>query len=352
MTLEQITQTEAKYDVTILYVTRSGSHLYGTNGPASDEDFKGIYIPNQSDRLLGTDVPYINLDTNPTNQANTPDDIDCHLDSIHKFFHLLAKGETGAMDTLFSMWSDSVVFSHTDFVDWCKANYLQLITSNPHAFIGYAIGQSKKYNIRGERYNELVKFNGFLESLNFAITLLGDCKLDDAYPQILAELDNYKHIKYVQAPAPRGTTGNWTYLEVLGKKFAPTITLEYLQDKLIDMQEQYGDRARKAVDNIDWKALSHALRVVLEVRELLSTNFIKFPLHDRNHLKAVKQGRILVDDVIGDLSSKITEVDELLKSTTLPAKQDADLVNSYILSLYKEQPCKSTKSEGVSETTS
>jgi len=329
MTLEQIAQTEAKYNVTILYVTRSGSHLYGTNGPDSDEDFKGIYIPNQSDRLLGTDVPYINLDTNPTNQANTSDDIDCHLDSIHKFFHLLAKGETGAMDTLFSMWSDSAVFSHTNFVDWCKANYLQLITSNPHAFIGYAIGQSKKYNIRGERYNELVEFNAYLKVVN-------QDKLGDS----VLLLGGLKHIKYVQAPAPRGTTGSWIYLEVLGKKFAPTVTLEYLQGKLIDMQEQYGDRARKAADNIDWKALSHALRVVLEVRELLSTNFIKFPLRDRVYLKYTKAGELPVDDVIASLEYYIGDVDELLKTTTLPAKQNTDLVNSYILSLYKEQPCK------------
>jgi len=343
MTLEQIAQTEAKYNVTILYVSHSGSHLYGTNGPDSDEDFKGIYIPNQSDRLLGTDIPYINLDTNPTNQANTPDDIDCHLDSIHKFFHLLAKGETGAMDTLFSMWSDSVVFSHTNFVDWCKANYLQLITSNPHAFIGYAISQSKKYNIRGERYNELVKFSSNFFSSSY-LDDYGHLKLHNAKAYIQSKLTygEYKHIKYVQAPAPRGTTGNWTYLEVLGKKFAPTITLEYLQGKLIDMQEQYGDRARKAVDNIDWKALSHALRVVLEVRELLSTNFIKFPLADKSYLMDIKAGKLPVDDVIASLESYIGDVDELLKSTTLPAKQNTDLANSYTLSLYKEQPCKST----------
>jgi len=150
------------------------------------------------------------------------------------------------------------------------------------------------------------------------------------------DTSDYKHIKYVQAPAPRGTTGNWTYLEVLGKKFAPTVTLEYLQAKLIDMQEQYGDRARKAVDNIDWKALSHALRVVLEVRELLSTNFIKFPLRDRVYLKYIKVGELPVDDVIASLEMYIGDVDELLKTTTLPAKQNTDLVNSYILSLYKE----------------
>jgi len=166
------------------------------------------------------------------------------------------------------------------------------------------------------------------------------------------DTSDYRHIKYVQAPAPRGTTGNWIYLEVLGKKFAPTITLEYLQDKLIDMQAKYGDRACKAVDNIDWKALSHALRVVLEVRELLSTNFIEFPLADNSYLMEIKAGKLPVDDVIASLESCIGDVDELLKSTTLPAKQDADLVNSYILSLYKEQSCKSTKSEAVSGTTS
>ena len=48
MTQEQILQTEKKYNVTILYVTRSGSHLYGTNGPDSDEDFKGIFFTQQT----------------------------------------------------------------------------------------------------------------------------------------------------------------------------------------------------------------------------------------------------------------------------------------------------------------
>ena len=303
---------------------------------------KVFFLPNKQDRLLGIDVPYINLDTNPTNTANTADDIDCHLDSVHKFFHLLAKGETGAMDTLFSMWSDSWVYSDATFTKWCCDNYLQLITSNPHAFIGYAIGQSKKYNIRGERYNELVQFTDIVDTARTAASenfKIGDPRVTRPFKTYINTHMKFKHIKYVQAPAPRGTTGNWTYLEVLGKKFAPTVTLEYLQEKLTDMQDQYGQRARKASDNIDWKALSHALRVVLEVKELLSTNFIKFPLRDRAYLLDIKNGKVDVDVVVNTLEHHITEVDELLKTTTLPTKQNIDLVNSYILSLYKEQSC-------------
>ena len=339
MTNKQIVETESKYNVKILYVTRSGSHLYGTNTATSDEDFKGIYLPSTNARLLGTAPDYINLDTNKSNTANTPDDVDCHLDSIHKFFHLLAKGETGAIDTLFSMWSDSVVYSNTDFHNFCKTNYLSLITSNPHAFIGYAIGQSKMYNIRGERYNELVKFTSHLSME------LGSSTSSATLGTIPMDLDEYEHIKYVQLDSPRGTTGMWTYLQVLGKNFAPTVKLGYLEDKLVDMQSQYGARAKKAVNNIDWKSLSHALRVVLEVQELLSTSFIKFPLLQRSYLLDIKQGKVDLDVVVNTLEHIIQEVDKLLLTTTLNKEADRYLSNNYILSLYKEQPGKSIRSE-------
>jgi predicted nucleotidyltransferase len=31
----------------LLYLTKFGSHLYGTNGPNSDADYKGFYLPSK-----------------------------------------------------------------------------------------------------------------------------------------------------------------------------------------------------------------------------------------------------------------------------------------------------------------
>lgn len=333
MTQEQITQIEDDYNVQVLYITKSGSHLYGTATESSDEDYKGIFIPRKSDRLLGSDLDHINLDSNKSNNANTSDDIDFHLDSIHKFFHLLAKGETGAMDVLFSMWTNPT----TAFTHWCKQNYLSLITSNPHAFIGYAVGQSKRYNIRGERYNELVKFNRYLNS---STLLPKDLKIGKHFGSLVFHLgSNYKHIKITRAPGPKrgGYQEEMDYIEVLGKKFVPTVTVGYLQDRLKQMEDQFGDRARKASDNVDWKALSHALRVVLEVKELLTDSFITFPLKDAQYLLQIKQGLLPMDEVIQHLEKEIANIDLLLETTTLSKSVDKDLVNDYLLTQYGEQ---------------
>lgn len=332
MTTEQILQIEKDYNVKVLYVTQYGSKLYGTDTPESDTDYRGIFLPTYEDRILGNDRDYIKLDTNTSNNANTSDDIDIHLDSIHKWFNLLAKGETGAIDVLFSMWSPSAVWAEHSFRNWVKDNYLSLITSNPKAFCGYAIGQSKKYNIKGARYNELCNFITELNLLSNDTTLEVTSKVSD----IGLSLQNYKYIGWKNAPAPRGQEGDWTYLEVLGKLYPPTWTIEFVLSKLEEMKNQYGNRAKKAFDDIDWKALSHAVRVSLEIKELLQTTSIKFPLHDRKLLLDIKQGKVPIDVCINTLEHTIKFVDNLVDATSLSKTVKQEKIDEFILGLYKD----------------
>lgn len=334
MTHERIEQIENDYNVTILYVTEYGSKLYGTDTPESDTDYRGIFLPSYDSRILGTDPDYIKLDTNTSNEANSSKDIDIHLDSIHKWFNLLAKGETGAIDVLFSMWSSSSTYFVPTFTDWVKGNYLSLITSNPKAFCGYAIGQAKRNNVKGQRYNELCEFiSNTKQAFNFKELVPRDQKLGHTE----MDLSGYKYINWKEAEPPRGQSGTWTYLEVLGKLYPPTWKLDFVLEKLEEMKEQYGDRAKKAVDNVDWKALSHALRVVQEVKELLSTRFIKFPLQDRRYILEIKQGKHELEDIVQELSNYIEEIDELVKITDLPNKVDQNKIDKFILELYRDQ---------------
>lgn len=175
MTEQQIKQIEQDYNVTILYITKSGSHLYGTNDENSDTDYKGIFVPSKQDVLLKQDRDYIKLDSNKSNKANTSDDIYIHLDSIYKWLNLVAKGETGAIDTLFSMWIDQSVYHIEYFTNTIKNNYLKLVTKKPQAFVDYCVSQARKYNVKGERYNELTKFLYLLK------TYQRDQKLLDYY---------------------------------------------------------------------------------------------------------------------------------------------------------------------------
>jgi hypothetical protein len=57
------------------------------------------------------------------------------------------------------------------------------------------------------------------------------------------------------------------------KKLFDQEEFKYLCQKLENMQEQFGNRARTSATGVDWKALSHAFRAITEAEELLDTNF-------------------------------------------------------------------------------
>src|SRR6185369_4023115 len=76
------------------------------------------------------------------------------------------------------------------------------------------------------------------------------------------------------------------------------------------LDENYGHRARMAATNegIDWKALSHAVRVGKEAIELLNTGEIIFPRPDAELLLKIKLGQLayaevaeLIEQVFEDL---------------------------------------------------
>ncbi len=101
---EVIKEYEKKTGHKVVYVTKSGSKLYGTDTPASDTDYKGIFIPTELSVLMKSDPDSYTKDTNNTKEKNGAEDIDFSMHSVYQFFNQLAKSETGAIDTLFSMF--------------------------------------------------------------------------------------------------------------------------------------------------------------------------------------------------------------------------------------------------------
>ena len=69
--------------------------------------------------------------------------------------------------------------------------------------------------------------------------------------------------------------------------------------------KEYGERARLAKENknIDFKALSHAIRAALQVKEILTTQNLIYPLKDAKLLLDVKLGKL----------DYLTEVNPLLE---------------------------------------
>jgi hypothetical protein len=333
MITNYIRDIEIKHNITVLYITKYGSKLYGTDDENSDTDYKGIFIPNKLDVLVKKDIDHINFNSSLPSFKNSSDDIDIELVSIFKFFNLLKKGETGTIDLLFSMFSNNIIYEDFYFTSIIKDNYKSFINKNIKAFLGYSVSMAKKYNIRGERYSELVdfglKFNNFSINSNFQT-------LRDGWEELKSIVNdsNYKYIKFVFKDGPRGSKiDQWEYIEVLGKYFTQTVTLPYFMNHLINSKEKYGNRVKSNNENIDWKGLSHSMRVLLECQELLKDNFISFPLTDKKFIKDIKTGKLDIEYVMNKLESNFNKADSLYNTSNMPLTSDDKLIDSIIISL-------------------
>ena len=336
MNIEKIIKDfENKYNYNVVYITKYGSKLYGTDNENSDTDYKGIYIPNKRSVLLKKDMEHYNFNSNDNNTKNSKDDIDLQLFSIYKWFNLLKKGETGAMDILFSLFrEDTQVYNDKEFTSIILENYRKFYNKNLHSFLGYCVGQSKVYNVRGERFNEL---HLFVEYFNDLVKEQGAEKLETLFPNIetLFLEHKYKYIKFILAPTSRGSgeIKDGIYVEVLGKRFLGTVTIKYFSEKITEMEKQFGNRARASAKGIDFKALSHAVRVIDEVEELIDENFITFPLKNRTYIKSVKEGHESLEDVMDYIDQKLNVVQEKLENSSLSEKSDEVFMDELLIKL-------------------
>lgn len=324
---------EKRYACKVVYITQYGSKLFGTDNPNSDTDYKGIFIPSKKDVLLKKDIEHYNFNTNSTNTKNEKDDIDLQLYSVYKWFNLLKKGETGAMDLLFSLFrKDTQVYNDEAFTTIIMQNYTKFYNCQLHSFIGYCVGQSKMYNIKGERFSEL---HFFVEYFKELAKDRGSQKLEVLLPKIeeIIKTKNFKYIKSIIAPTAHTNQKNeGIYVEVLGKRFLQSVTVEYFSQKIIDMEHQFGNRARASAKGVDFKALSHAVRVIDEVEELIDDGFITFPLKNRVYITSVKEGNIPFEEVSDYIDKKLTIVQKKLEESKLPLKSDEVFMDELLLS--------------------
>ena len=288
-----------------------GSHLYGTNTPSSDLDIRGVFIPSKRDILLGR-IPR----TNKEQEAGKEDDYE--LFSLHHFVKLACEGQTVAFDMLWTP-QDSVTYGEAGWI-WDELYDLrhQFLSKRMNAFIGYARGQAAKYSLKGERLNKLEAFVGVLDRHTQG-------KLQDIWDIIFKEDERLN---------PQGVKE----LQICGKWFGATTDLEHIRQSVQSTLNAYGSRAGAAAKDggIDWKAMSHAVRVSLELNELLTTNEIKFPLHDAGILLEIKQGKIPLAEVQALLDDTLIEVEDIASKSHLPDQVDRKFWDSWLVTIIEE----------------
>ena len=313
---------EKEYNIKIIYLTKFGSHLYGTNTENSDTDYLGIFIPNILDCVKNTNPNHIKSNTNP-NEKNNKDDVDFSLWSIQKFLKLLGQGDTNAIDLLYSMFSNKIIMEDPNIITYIKNNTLKLFNpKNTKAYVGYAIGQAKKYGIKGSRLGVIKQIHEYINNLNISeFNTLESIlyNIDEKFHH-----DSYCFIKEIN---------NVPSIVLCGKVHLGNIKLIEFKNRINKTYETYGDRSKLAMENkgIDRKAISHALRSIIQMKELLLYGFIKFPLVDSEYLLDIKLGTHNWEFLENEIICGLEEVDELIVSTNITGKID----NNIITNLYK-----------------
>lgn len=312
-----------------------GSHLYGTSTPESDVDFKEIYVPHARDILTGNVKEHMSKNTNNTSSKNTKDDVDHELYSLKYFFKLAADGETVALDMLHTPQSLVVKSDLPDVWKYIQDNRSRFYTTNMKSYLGYVRKQASKYGVKGSRLavlrQALKRSNEWGQYFdNGAVIRLSHMKnvLPVGEFASWVETENEK-------------TGKQTFYNLLDRKFQDTLTNKEFNAILVKLEENYGERARKAEANegIDWKALSHACRGGLQLLEIYKTGDLVYPLQDSPFILDVKLGKHTfktVQEFLEDIVDQVEHASEQASKNGMQQKVDMSFWDGFLEQVYLE----------------
>lgn len=342
-------------DLNVVFLTKYGSQLFGTNTPESDMDLKGVFLPTADQILLGKIPETISFNTKSSakNEKNTKDDVDCQLYSFDYFIDLACRGQTVALEMLWAMdyppqmrmiMDEPMVLLPSNVLNMAKMwmDLVRLrhdfITKNMQAFTGYARSQAVRYSIKGDKLNTV---KCVVQSLKNLIVSTGD-KHDKIGNHFGKPGQNGLKFVYENDPNVIWITdpGNMEMMNVCKRSLQASVSLDYALGVMQGVVDTYGKRAQAAADHdgADFKALSHAVRISLELKDLYQNGNLSFPFdHERAEtLKEMKRGEWTVAQIMEQVDGLIEVVEKLAAGSNYPEKVDRKPFDKMILEVYRD----------------
>lgn len=314
-----------------------GSHLYGTATPQSDLDFKGVYVPCARDILLQRVKGTVSEHRQKAErEKNLPGEIDRDSYSLQRFLGLAAEGQTVALDILFAPeWA----MPEPPAPEWQEivANRSRLLTRKSAAFLGYCRQQANKYGIKGSRVAAARNALALLSDLEAAHGTAA--KLGDFAAEVGKLQGDHSALVDIEVANRTNTIRHW---DVCGRKMPFTVSVKAAREVMQRLVDEYGQRALQAErqEGIDWKALSHAVRVGYQALELLGTGRVTFPLPNATHILAIKKGERCYQEVGAEIERLLVDVEAAAKISTLPAEPDHAWIEDFVADVHRREVCR------------
>ena len=293
--------------------TICGSRLFGTNLPGSDTDYVNIFMADTRRLVNHKYVPARENSTNPGSR-NTAVDVDDKCYDLRHFIKQALSGQTYALELLHT--PTSCVVTSSSVWTYVQEHKEKLRTNIIMPFIGYCRGQAAKYSAKGDKYNELkivlVKIHE--KVANPASSELSSCRVRD-----MVDLGIFDGLTHFSVEPRRGAEAGEMYLYGPDCAFPLGRHMDEVFVVLKSKLDSFGDRAKAAADHdgTDLKAYYHALRVIWELEEYLTTGEIILPSPRRQELLRVRSGEWSRPYIESWIDAEIVRVREI--PNTLPA---------------------------------
>jgi predicted nucleotidyltransferase len=322
-------------DQIVVVEIKFGSHLYGTATPESDLDIKGIYLPSARDVLLQHIKPVFSRSRLKYHgEKNTAADIDYELYSPEKFLSMLAEGQMIPLEMLFAPKDLILSDPHPLWAD-IRSLAPNLFTKHAARSVQYCKQQANKYGIKGSRVSAARNALACLSKAEHQYGATAKLLSIEDLLQNLAEHNEFLAIS--ESVDSKGEQSR--YFDICGKKANFNTSIKSAHSMAQGLVDGYGERSLAAERNkgIDWKALSHAVRVGHQSIEFLRTHHITLPRPEAAYLLDIKLGKVPFKEIAAEIEDLLVRVEEASCLSTLPSQLDRSLIDNFIEKTHIDQ---------------
>lgn len=343
-----------------IYMTKHGSHAYGTSLPTSDLDLRGIAIAPK-DYYLGFMQTFEQaVQTNP----------DLQIFELKKFLRLACDANPNVLELLYTDPEDHLLFTPTMARLMANREFF-LSRKAKHTFSGYAISQLKRINIHYRWLKNPPKAPPTRAEFGLPErTVIPADQLAAAQSTIQKELDSMSWKDFdglddatrqelknqFEARLLKITGWGWTELE---EKYWMAAVKQIGYDtnfiRLLDLERQYTSRLREWQSFQTWKATRNPARAELEAkfgydtkhalhlvrllrmcREILVEGKVYVRRPDAEELLQIRAGAWSYEELVAWAMAQDTELYEVMKTSPLPVQPDRKRIDALCLELIED----------------
>ncbi len=302
----------------------SGSQLYGTNTPNSDQDYNGIFIPAEQ-YIFGLlrlteeseDGTVIKKDKN---NKNTKESVDIKLFEIRKFINLAIKCNPNILEMLF-LNDESIIESSQEY-ETIRKNYDKFLSKELiyKKFGEYAKTQRYKMMIKLEHYKLYKEFESEYNAL---------VKQDENYKdELISLLIERKLINNLKIKKDS--------IEFADTHFIKSHTLYKCYKQVRERLSKVTNREELILKyGYDTKFASHYIRLLLEGIELLETGRLEFPLKYADEIKKIKSGEYMLNEILKEGENIERKLNTSYENSKISNRADFDFLNNMMIKILK-----------------